>query len=100
MFQNDTTSSGGLNFIGQIQMGSAPATVSFTKMPQRRQNGTTITFSPAAGAVSSEFGDCLFYAAYDTPQTINRGISPAPITVGGSCPLIIDNSPPPRSPRP
>lgn len=95
MFQNNA-SSGGLNFIGQIQMGSAPASVAFSKMPQG-QNGTTITFSPAAGAVSSDFGDCLFYAAYDSAQTIGKDASgkpaiyPAPVTVGGSLPLTMDN---------
>jgi len=83
MFQNDTTVSGGLNFIGQIQMGSAPASVSFTKMAST-QSGATITFSPAAGAVSSEFGDCLFYAAYDTPQTISGVTYIAPVTVTGA----------------
>jgi type II secretory pathway pseudopilin PulG len=81
MFQNNTAS-GGLSFIGQIQMGSAPASVSFSQMPIV-QNGTTITFSPNAGAVSTSFGDCLFYAAYDVPQTINGVAYTAPITVTG-----------------
>jgi len=89
MFQNNT-SSGGLNFIGQVRLGSAPASVAFSQMPQA-QNGATITFSPAAGAVSSDFRDCLFYAAYDGPQTIGGIIYPAPITVGGSLPLTLDN---------
>ncbi len=82
MFQNNTTS-GGLNFIGQIQMGAAPASVSFSKLPQA-QSGTTVTFSPAAGAVSSEFGDCLFYAAYDVPQTIGGVAYTSPLTVSGA----------------
>ncbi|HTA77443.1 MAG TPA: hypothetical protein VK791_09825 [bacterium] len=81
MFQNDTAS-GGLNFIGQIAMGSAPASVSFSALPEA-QSGTTVTFSPAAGAVSSEFGDCLFYAEYDRPQTINGLSYPAPLTITG-----------------
>jgi len=89
MFQNNTTS-GGLNFIGQVKLGSAPTSVSFSQMPQV-QNGATITFSPAAGAVSSDFGDCLFYAAYDAPQTVNGIIYPAPVTVGGSLPITLDN---------
>jgi hypothetical protein len=95
MFQNNA-SSGGLSFIGQIQMSTAPASVAFSLMPQG-QTGTTQTFSPAAGAVSSNFGDCLFYAAYDSPQTIgkdasgNADIFLAPITVGASLPLTLDN---------
>jgi len=82
MFQNNSAS-GGLSFIGRIQMGSAPTSVSFSKMPQS-QNGTTVTFSPAAGAVSSDFGDCLFYAAYDTSQTIGGVNYVAPVTVVGA----------------
>jgi hypothetical protein len=81
MFQNNA-SSGGLSFIGQIQMGAAPASVSFSQMPQA-QNGTIVTFSPAAGAVAADFGDCLFYAAYDTAQTINGVNYAAPVTVTG-----------------
>jgi type II secretory pathway pseudopilin PulG len=95
MFQNNAAS-GGLSLIGQIQMGSAPASLSFSLMPQG-QNGSTVTFSPAAGAVSSSFGDCLFYAAYDSPQTIgkdasgNADIFIAPVTVGASLSLTQDN---------
>jgi hypothetical protein len=88
MFQNNTTS-GGLNFIGQVRLGSAPASVAFSQMPQA-QSGATITFSPAAGAVSSEFGDCLFYAAYDSPQTIGGVIYNGPITVGGPLSIVND----------
>lgn len=81
MFQNNTAS-GGLSFIGQINMGSAPASVSFSKMPIA-QAGTTVTFSPASGAVSSSFGDCLFYAAYDASQTIKGTSYIAPVTITG-----------------
>jgi hypothetical protein len=82
MFQNNA-SSGGTSFIGQIALGSAPASMSFTQMPQA-QSGTTVTFSPNSGAVSTEFGDCLFFAAYDTPQTIGGVIYTSPITVAGA----------------
>jgi type II secretory pathway pseudopilin PulG len=81
MFQNNTTS-GGLNFLPQIQFGSAPAPAPITLMPQA-QSGTTITFSPAAGAVSNEYGNCLFYAAADTPQTISGTSYTAPVTMKG-----------------
>jgi hypothetical protein len=89
MFQNNS-SSGGLSFISKIAMGSAPASVSFSQLPQG-QTGATITFSPAAGAVSNEFGDCLFYAAYDSPQTVNGVKYTAPLTVGG--PITLSSSP-------
>jgi prepilin-type N-terminal cleavage/methylation domain-containing protein len=81
MFQNDTTS-GGLNFLPQIQFGSAPLPAPITLLPEK-QSGTTITFSPKAGAVASEYGNCLFYAAADTPQTINGKVYTAPVTVTG-----------------
>ncbi|SRR5665213_64191 len=81
MFQNNT-SSGGLNFLPQIQLGTAPQPAAITLMAQT-QSGTNITFSPAAGAVSNEYGNCLFYAAADTPQTINGKTYNAPLTVTG-----------------
>ena len=95
MFQNNAAS-GGLSFIGQINLGSAPASVSFSQMPQA-QSGATITFSPAAGAVNSEFGDCLFYAVYAQPQTLGKDaggkgdIFIAPVTVGGPLTITQDN---------
>jgi hypothetical protein len=88
MFTSNVNS-GGPSIIGQIKMGSAPASVSFSEMPQA-QNGATITFSPAAGAVSSDFGDCLFYAAYDSSQTIGGVNYVAPVTVVGA--TVVDTS--------
>jgi len=83
MFQNDTTISGGLNFISRLDMTSAPASVSFTKMAVQ-QSGVTSTFSPAAGAVTSNFGDCLFYAAADRSLTISGVAYVAPLTISGA----------------
>ena len=80
MFQNNAAS-GGLSFIGQINMGTAPASVTMSQLPLAQS--ATHTFSPAAGAVSSEFGNCLFYAAYDTTQSINNVSYVAPLTICG-----------------
>jgi len=79
IFQNDGV---GPNFKGLIPMGSLP--VAATSTLPLIQPGS---LSPTQGGVAANYGNTLFFAAYDAPQTILNQAAhtytayPAPVTL-------------------
>lgn len=83
LFLNDAT---GTAFLAAVSLtGGAPNVLGGSHLPLVQ----TDTLSPAAGAVSASFGNCLFFAAYDQSQTLVQGSPvslktyPAPATLTG-----------------
>jgi type II secretory pathway pseudopilin PulG len=95
MFQGNA--SGGLSFINNLHFSAtAPATVAGSSPAVVQTNAVTSFASNEV--VSSEIGNELFFAAYDTPQNINGKFYNAPLTTTGgtvdssgvTVPVVID----------
>src|SRR5581483_10008686 len=88
MYQDDANHSG-VSFIAAVSLtGTAPAVLAGSR-PSDSQPSTIVSLSPNSGSLPASFGNSLFFAAYDTPQTValaggGATTFSAPITVSGA----------------
>ncbi len=91
LFTNDASNSG-VSFLAIVQTSAAPtppAVMTGSTLGVSQQGGAVTTFA-ATGKIAADFGNELFFAAYDYPTTITKpftaGVSTytAPMTVSGA----------------